>query len=88
MQLTAAYIVVVKMKSPAVDVVTGFPLLTVMVKDVTAGRSLGRTSPVSADMVCVLVILVLLSMVTKTGATTVTLSYEPSSWVDSFQATR
>lgn len=86
--MTAAYITVLKMKSPAVDVVTGLPLPTVMLNVFTAGPPLGTMSPVSADIVCVLVMLVLLSMVTKTGATTVTLSYEPWDWVDSFQATR
>lgn len=62
------------MKSPAVDVVIGLPLLTVMVNADVAGPPLVKTSSVCADMVCVLVILVLLSMVTKTGATTVTSS--------------
>lgn len=86
--MTAAYITVVKMKSPAVDVVAGLPLPTVMVNVDFAEPLLGMRYPVSADIVCVLELLVLLSMVTKIGATTVTLSYEPSGLVDSFQATR
>lgn len=69
-----AYITEVKTKSPAVDVVTGLPLPTVMVNADVAEPPLVKTFSVWADMVCVVVVLVLLSMVTRIGATTVTLS--------------